>query len=687
MGDEIEQESVQNSRIFYEAFLPGAVTRLRNQALVWVEGIADNADAIDGLDRMQLVDAVRKYLADWSVAGGMLDPLMQEAAEKNEFRIQSPASIYVTPFPLVLCCIACGALENHDKAWRSHDQILATTHARVPSRKGKPSIHCVRQGCGGRMEQVPFVVAHRCGHLSPMTIPPKQRSAGALGLRHNRGPYNQNTLFDLGSNTNLSTAWADNCPSCTASNLSAGLSTKQKGTSASGGEAFFPQTIQFVALSKKPGELISNIQMELARLPLGELTGRAKDLAEGIGHGLLGGVDSAGLQAHLLEILEGGEVKAQDFAAIEKEREKLEKEIVQLEALMATMDLSSALQAAKDRLSKLISKMGAAEGTFSQVRQHIDQDAVLLSLLGQRRTMEAVLLRHDVDAQSIDRSIEQASDEVLKLSRAQDWAQIQNIYGIQDITHITDLKVVLTAVGFTREKREPENLPDEIAVKLNPFEDRNNSAANGKAMLYVLSAQTEALWIKLDPIKVLQWCVNHGGWEAPPEGVLLSRAAAQGYLLSNSPALTCAPGVVLELTKTQGVSRAAPFHLLHTISHVLLLTARRHSGYDSLSLTEYLFPMDLSFLIYVTSVQNYTAGGLLTLFQHYLRHWLEDASLHAYNCAFDPICSDVGSACPGCIQIPRGCETFNSDLSRAYLHGGYVDKDQSLMASKGYWQQ
>lgn len=28
-----EQELVQNSRIFYEPFLPGAVTRLRNQAL------------------------------------------------------------------------------------------------------------------------------------------------------------------------------------------------------------------------------------------------------------------------------------------------------------------------------------------------------------------------------------------------------------------------------------------------------------------------------------------------------------------------------------------------------------------------------------------------------------------------------------------------------------------------------
>ena len=117
-----------------------------------------------------------------------------------------------------------------------------------------------------------------------------------------------------------------------------------------------------------------------------------------------------------------------------------------------------------------------------------------------------------------------------------------------------------------------------------------------------------------------------------------------------------------------------------------MLTARRHSGYDSQSLTEYLLPMDLSFLIYVTSVQNYTAGGLLTLFQHYLRRWFEVASLHAFNCAFDPICSDVGSACPGCIQIARGCETFNSGVSRAYLHGGFVDKAQSLWTPGGYWQ-
>jgi hypothetical protein len=37
-----------------------------------------------------------------------------------------------------------------------------------------------------------------------------------------------------------------------------------------------------------------------------------------------------------------------------------------------------------------------------------------------------------------------------------------------------------------------------------------------------------------------------------------------------------------------------------------------------------------------------------------------------------------GQACPGCVQIARGCGTFNPGVSRSYLHGGFADKSQSL---------
>jgi len=688
MAENIEQELVQNSRIFYEAFLPGAVTRLRNQALAMVVGVADKEDALEGLDRTQLVDAVRKFLADWKIAGGSVDALVEEAAERNEFRVQAPSEIYVSPFPLVLRCQTCGSLGNHDKPRRQHEHILASTYNRTSGGdgSGKAIIRCTEKGCGGRMQQVPFVVVHRCGHIAPMNTPSSARGVNRLGLRHNTGMFRQNTFFDLSTNENVAMAYTEMCPICSVGRQP-DSSTLQKGTPVSGGDAFFPQVIQFVALSKKPGELVSNVQFELLRLPEGTLSGRAKDLAEGVAYGLLGCIGSEALQAQLLQILEGGNATPEDLTKIKDARKKLEAEIAQLDELISKgMDFTSIRDGSREKLSKLISRMGASEGTFVDVRNYIISDTVLLDLIRQRRTMEAVLLRHDVGRQGMAESILSTTDSVVKLSRCEDWKHVQTTFGVQDIAHIPDLKVVLTAVGFTREKREPERTPDEIPVKLNPFEDRVRSAAKGKAVLYAFSAQTEALWIRLDPIKVLQWCVKHAGWDAPPPDVLLSTARAQAHLLAHCPALTASPGSVAEVTKTIGASAAAPFHLLHTIAHALMLTARRHSGYDSQSLTEYLLPMDLSFLIYVTSVQNYTAGGLLTLFQHYLRRWFEDASLHAFNCAFDPICSDVGSACPGCIQIARGCETFNAGVSRSYLHGGYVDKTQSLWVPTGFWQ-
>jgi hypothetical protein len=537
------------------------------------------------------------------------------------------------------------------------------------------------------MFQVPFVVVHRCGHMSGMTVPPSARSNSSLGLRPNTGMYRQNTFFDLTTNENLAAATTDLCPTCSV-NRSQLIPPLQKGTPVGGGDAFFPQVLQFVALSLVPGRLVSSMQSELTCLADGGgLTGRTKDLAEGVAYGLLGCIDSATLQGQLLEILEGGPATPSELARIQAEREKLEKEIGALEILIAQgHDFASVRDASKDRLSKLVSKSGASEGTFLEVRRYIDRDDVLLSLIKQRRTMEAVLLRHDVGRQGIEQLIENTHDPIIKVSRAQDWQEIQDTFGIQDIAHIPDLKVVLSAVGFTREKREPERNPDEGPVKLNPFEDHTRSSAKGKATLYALSAQTEALWFRLDPVKILSWCVKSAGWATSPPETLISRAAAHAYLLENCHLLTQHPGQAAELTNTMGAQMAAPFHLLHSISHALMLTARRHSGYDSQSLTEYLLPMDLSFLIYVTSVQNYTAGGLLTVFQHYLRRWFEDASLHVFNCAFDPICTDVGSACPGCIQLARGCETFNTGVSRSFLHGGFIDRNQSLWISQGFWQ-
>ncbi|MEA9980046.1 hypothetical protein QN392_23460, partial [Pseudomonas sp. RTS4] len=166
---------------------------------------------------------------------------------------------------------------------------------------------------------------------------------------------------------------------------------------------------------------------------------------------------------------------------------------------------------------------------------------------------------------------------------------------------------------------------------------------------------------------------------------LVDRSKSHAYILSHYPTLSLHPGMVAKAIPQAHPEKGAPFHLLHSISHSLMLTARRHTGYDSKSIQEYLLPMDLSVILYVSSVQNYTAGGLLTLFQHYLKRWFDDASMFAFSCAFDPVCTDMGSSCSGCVQVEIGCETFNQGLSRAYIHGGPANREASLTIRKGFW--
>ncbi len=107
--------------------------------------VADKEDALEGLDRSQLIDAVRKFLFDWKSNGGSVDALFEEAAERNDFRVQAPSEIYVTPFPLVMRCAKCGVVENHDKPRRAPDLILASTHDRISGSGGNARI---AQRCG-----------------------------------------------------------------------------------------------------------------------------------------------------------------------------------------------------------------------------------------------------------------------------------------------------------------------------------------------------------------------------------------------------------------------------------------------------------------------------------------------------------------------------------------------------------
>ncbi|MCU1727383.1 hypothetical protein NTD86_10345 [Pseudomonas sp. 7P_10.2_Bac1] len=678
----MDKEYVSRSRLFREAFLPGAYTRLRNQAYGQVMGVINSGSALDGVDKEQLREAVLNFVIDWGHAGGAVDPAFMTAAEKKRLEIQSPSEISVSPAPLILTCRLCKVLDFYDSR-EPEDRTLAKMQARIKARNGRSFIACKRPGCSGEMIQVPYVSVHRCGLAKPIHIHPAARRSTNIGYR-DEGSFFHSSFFDVESGNKLSGSTQDKCPACSNQYQD---EIQKRGTPLTSGESFYAQSTQYIALSEELGKLIASLLQSLQGSPEGP-EGVGKDVSEGVALALLKLMSGRELQQKLDLLLSANVGDAEEQTALRAELERKRLSIAKYELQAEDDDfLAELLDATRKQAALIESQLAASSGCFSAARKFISDPGRLIDLVSNRRTLEAVFLPHDVQGRTIAQEIAETNDSVQRDLLATQWQSVQERYGIDSVTHIPDLRVVLTTLGYTREKGTPSVNPGTPPVLLNAFADRVDEAMKGKTSIYAMSAKTEALWIRLDPRKVLRWCVDSAFLEPPGEEVFTDKARSHAYLLSHYYVLSMLPGKAAREIPSRNPEEGAPFNLLHTISHALMLTARRHTGYDSKSIQEYLIPMDLSVILYVSSVQNYTAGGLLTLFQHYLQPWFDDASMFAFNCAFDPVCTDGGNSCSGCVQIEIGCETFNQGLSRAYIHGGPANHEGSLLIQKGFWER
>jgi hypothetical protein len=113
------------------------------------------------------------------------------------------------------------------------------------------------------------------------------------------------------------------------------------------------------------------------------------------------------------------------------------------------------------------------------------------------------------------------------------------------------------------------------------------------------------------------------------------------------------------------------YTLLHTYAHVMMRAIAELSGLDAGSLGEYLFPADLTFVVY-RSGTTLDLGNLSSLWRNanarFLHHLGEPTTL---SCNSGSLCLQRGGACPDCILIPEtSCIAQNQLLSRSVLRGG-----------------
>lgn len=223
---------------------------------------------------------------------------------------------------------------------------------------------------------------------------------------------------------------------------------------------------------------------------------------------------------------------------------------------------------------------------------------------------------------------------------------------LESVDFISKFPVLTGHYGYTRGKFDPGK------TKLMPFRSKRGYC------IYADLAETEALFIRLDPKKVAGWLENKGHDLPAWHDEKTARAA-----IISSAKIPDAWG------NRQDSIGADLLELIHSYAHRFLRIAATFAGIDRNALSELLVPIHCGFFIYAAAKGDFVLGGLQAVFETELHNLLNAVVYDERRCPLDPGCSDAGGACVGCLHLGEpSCQYFNRYLSRSTLfdENGYL---------------
>lgn len=256
--------------------------------------------------------------------------------------------------------------------------------------------------------------------------------------------------------------------------------------------------------------------------------------------------------------------------------------------------------------------------------------------------------------------------------------------GLEDMGLIREFELCRFSFGYSRMESTPvlrDKRGMDMPVRLNLFPPvRQNDSI--RYPVYVVQQANEAIYVRLKEEQVLEWLlglqcadmftVNPG--EKLGAG-LLSAARPMGPFLDGLPESSTPPVYLYVYT------------LLHSYSHLLMKHISEYSGLDLGSLGEYIFPADLSFVVYRNGT-TMDLGNLSALWRNSGQAMLSSMlGTKATQCGTGSLCTERGGACPDCVMVPEtSCVAGNKLLSRSVLRtvGGKPRLDTRSSPIRGY---
>lgn len=227
---------------------------------------------------------------------------------------------------------------------------------------------------------------------------------------------------------------------------------------------------------------------------------------------------------------------------------------------------------------------------------------------------------------------------------------------LEAVELLDDFPVLNAVYGYTRGGNSDDSI-------LRPF-----PSSGGAIRVHGQLAHTEGLLFRLDPMQLGYWLHARGLLATRPSTPTEVRLAVLRE--SQIPR----PGEEVE-PPTFGSQLLT---LVHAYAHRVLRRISAFCGIDRDSLSEYLVPLHLSFIIYASTRGDFVLGGLQALYEHDLNKALDDIVEGEHRCPLDPGCAKHGGACVACLHVGEpSCRFFNGFLDRDVLFGsgGYFALD------------
>ena len=259
---------------------------------------------------------------------------------------------------------------------------------------------------------------------------------------------------------------------------------------------------------------------------------------------------------------------------------------------------------------------------------------------------------------------------------------IMDSAGIETMGLLRKFKTIQYSFGYTRVDSKPTTnyINDkEVPVRLKLF-DRIRIDDQQRNPVFTLNQNNEAIYVRLNETVVRSWLR-----ELECEERITDEPIGQQYLSGAVPM-----GQFLDSLPSEGLTAPklsiALYSLLHTYAHHVMYDIAEFSGLSTGSLGEYIFPSDLSFVVYRKGM-TMDLGNLTSMLRNNAPAFLDYIdNRRNLECGSGSLCLERGGACPDCQLIPEvSCLTQNNLLSRTLLIGKGSPKKYGFKENiKGY---